>query len=118
MIKKIDNLNKISKYKNKSLFLVGSFIYLFLDLNYVVECSNENNRYNYTNSLDYEKLKLLLKNKNIIIENQMKKYLNISTPFNRKIKYIYDLSFFYPEYENYNFNKLSDFFLNVHIFIN
>jgi hypothetical protein len=53
-----------------------------------------------------------------IFKNQFKNMLHLSTPFNRKIKYIYNLPFFYTEYENYNFNKLSDFFLNIHIFIN
>jgi hypothetical protein len=53
-----------------------------------------------------------------VLRNQYKNMLHLSTPFNRKIKYIYNLPFFYTEYENYNFNKLSDFFLNIHIFIN
>jgi hypothetical protein len=53
-----------------------------------------------------------------IFKNQYKNILHLSTPYNRKIKYIYNLPFFYTEYENYNFNKLSDFFLNIHIFIN
>jgi hypothetical protein len=53
-----------------------------------------------------------------ILRNQYKNILHLSTPFNRKIRHIYSLPFFYAEYENYNFNKLSDFFLNIHIFIN
>lgn len=48
-----------------------------------------------------------------------KKFGYFTIPFNRKIKYIYNIdSVDYPEYENYDFNKLSDFFLNIHIFVN
>lgn len=48
-----------------------------------------------------------------------KKYAYLSTPFNRQIKDIYlvdDVE--YKTFENYDFNKLSDFFLNIHIFVN
>jgi hypothetical protein len=54
-----------------------------------------------------------------ILQEPLKNNLHISTPFNRNVKYIYDLdNFYYMDYENYNFNKLSDLFLNIHIFIN
>ncbi len=72
----------------------------------------------FKNSLEYNHFNKVLMNKESILGNEMKKYINLSTPFNRNIKYVYDLPFNYPEYENYNFNKLSDFFLNIHIFIN
>ena len=39
--------------------------------------------------------------------------MNISIPFNREIKKIYDLDLYYVDYENYDFNKLSDLFLNT-----
>lgn len=44
--------------------------------------------------------------------------LSLSIPFNREVMKIYDLDLFYVDYENYDFNKLSDLFLNIHIFIN
>lgn len=54
-----------------------------------------------------------------ILREPLKKNFHISIPFNRKIQYIYNLdSFYYIDYENYNFNKLSDLFLNIHIFVN
>jgi hypothetical protein len=54
-----------------------------------------------------------------ILRDQFKNNYHISIPFNRKVKYIYNLdNFYYMDYENYNFNKLSDLFLNIHIFIN
>jgi len=53
------------------------------------------------------------------LREHLKQYFHLSIPFNRKVKYIYNLdSFYYIDYENYNFNKLSDLFLNIHIFIN
>ena len=54
-----------------------------------------------------------------ILREPLRNNFHISIPFNRKIKYIYNLdNFYYMDYENYNFNKLSDLFLNIHIFIN
>ena len=54
-----------------------------------------------------------------ILREPLKNHFHLSIPFNRKIKYIYNLeNFYYIDYENYNFNKLSDIFLNIHIFIN
>lgn len=56
---------------------------------------------------------------NLILGNYDKKHLHLSIPFNRSVAKIYKLDhFYYIDYENYNFNKLSDFFLNIHIFIN
>ena len=53
------------------------------------------------------------------LREHLKQNFHLSIPFNRKVKYIYNLdSFYYIDYENYNFNKLSDLFLNIHIFIN
>ena len=63
-------------------------------------------------------LQQIFKSEKFILNNHLKSKQNVSIPFNRKIKYIYNLPFFYLEYENYNFNKLSDLFLNIHIFIN
>jgi hypothetical protein len=71
--------------------------------------------FNYMTS---RKIFKIMKAEKYILNDQLKNKLNVSTPFNRKIKYIYDLPFYYVEYENYNFNKLSDLFLNIHIFIN
>ncbi len=68
--------------------------------------------------ITYKDLSEIFQINDQIFKNQYKNILHLSTPFNRKIKYIYNLPFFYTEYENYNFNKLSDFFLNIHIFIN
>jgi len=54
-----------------------------------------------------------------ILREPFKNQIHLSIPFNRKVKYIYGLdTFYYQDYENYNFNKLSDLFLNIHIFIN
>ena len=53
-----------------------------------------------------------------LIFNDKDQMMNISIPFNREIKKIYDLDLYYVDYENYDFNKLSDLFLNIHIFIN
>lgn len=51
--------------------------------------------------------------------NLNKRYRYVSTPFNRVIKEIYGIEFVeYKNYENYDFNHLSDFFLNIHIFVN
>lgn len=48
-----------------------------------------------------------------------KKFNYLTTPFNRKIQQIYNISDVkYKLYENYDFNKLSDIFLNIHIFVN
>jgi hypothetical protein len=53
-----------------------------------------------------------------LIFGESEQILNISIPFNRDIRRIYDLDLYYVNYENYDFNKLSDLFLNIHIFIN
>jgi len=70
------------------------------------------------NYLTSRKILKIMNAEKFILNDQLKNKLNVSIPFNRKIKYIYDLQFYYVEYENYNFNKLSDLFLNIHIFIN
>ncbi len=75
------------------------------------------------NNIPHQKLNFplskLFESENIILREQLKNNYHISIPFNRKIKYIYNLdNFYYMDYENYNFNKLSDLFLNIHIFIN
>ncbi len=113
------NLNFL-KVKNISAFFFAMSSYYFLEKYLIFNDDDTNKKIKYTfkNSLNYTHYNKLFQNKNLILGDEIKKYVNISTPFNRKIKYIYDLSFIYPEYENYNFNKLSDFFLNIHIFIN
>ncbi len=63
-------------------------------------------------------LQKLFEAEHYILQEPLKNQFHKSIPFNRKIKYIYNLPFYYCEYENYNFNKLSDLFLNIHIFIN
>ena len=84
---------------------------------------NENNKNNSSYSIEefklkYDDIKEIFTIYDQLFNNQYKHILHLSTPFNRKIKYIYNLPYYYTEYENYNFNKLSDFFLNIHIFIN
>jgi hypothetical protein len=111
-------LNQIKK--PKFFYILGLAGYNFTE-NYLL---NKNKLYDpnmhfvYKHSLNYEDYTKLFEHKILIFDNKMKKFLNITTPFNRQIKQIYDLPYVYPEYENYNFNKLSDFFLNIHIFIN
>ncbi len=70
------------------------------------------------NFLKHNHIASILQAEKYIFREQIKHKLNISIPFNRTIRYIYDLPFYYIDYENYNFNKLSDLFLNIHIFIN
>jgi hypothetical protein len=70
------------------------------------------------NKFPNEELIQIFNAQKYIMTEPMKEYMHISTPFNRQIKYIYNLPSHYANYENYNFNKLSDFFLNIHIFIN
>lgn len=103
------------------LFSLSGFYILdkFLNEDNSSDMNEKGKKYTYKNSLQYSHFNKIFEKKDAIIyNNDVKKYVNITTPFNRKIKYIYDLGFVYPEYENYNFNKLSDFFLNIHIFIN
>lgn len=117
---KLFNFNS-EKIKKRAYFLASLSAYFIID-KYLIEEKNDENenikKQTIKNSLDYNHLNQIFLKKDVILNNEMKKYTNLSTPFNRKIKYIYDLPFEYPEYENYNFNKLSDFFLNIHIFIN
>jgi hypothetical protein len=71
------------------------------------------------NNLSLPPFYKILEAEKYILQEPIKNNLHISTPFNRNVKYIYDLeNFYYMDYENYNFNKLSDLFLNIHIFIN
>lgn len=82
------------------------------------QINKEESNYIYTRHLELPMNKIFEAEKNILRE-PLKNYFHLSIPFNRKIKYIYDLeNFYYIDYENYNFNKLSDIFLNIHIFIN
>jgi hypothetical protein len=118
---KLNFLNNISDgIKKKFFFITSLSIYFLIDKKFSEDnyrkFAKEKNF--YKNSLNNDHFNRLFLKKDIILGNEMKKYINLSTPFNRKTKYIYDLPFTYPEYENYNFNKLSDFFLNIHIFIN
>jgi hypothetical protein len=69
-----------------------------------------------SNSIKYKEF-IELFNSNLIFSDK-DQLLNLSIPFNREIKKIYDLDVYYVDYENYDFNKLSDLFLNIHIFIN
>lgn len=107
-------------YKKLSLFgyYSGSmFILLKLDSLFKTEDitkKNINNR--YTVNLKHRDF-IELFNPNLIFSDK-DQMLNISIPFNREIKKIYDLDIYYVDYENYDFNKLSDLFLNIHIFIN
>lgn len=108
-------------FKKKAIFLSALGSYYLFDQFFIEENQKTKNNLNenkFFNSLNYNHYNEIFEKKHIILGNEMNKYINLSTPFNRKIKYIYDLPFVYPEYENYNFNKLSDFFLNIHIFIN
>jgi len=95
----------------------------------VVSCENYYNKYyqeckaivplNTKNSeFNHELLGKLFEIEPYFSKQQLTKFSNISVPFNRKIKEIYELPHYYIEYENYDFNQLSDFFLNIHIFIN
>ena len=113
-----------NKFKN---FLLISSCYL---IHYISDEADKesdfkpNTRLNkensYQNYLDnyFTPVKEIFQAENFILQNQLKDHYHKSIPFNRKISYIYNLPFFYIEYENYNFNKLSDLFLNIHIFIN
>lgn len=73
----------------------------------------------YTTNLFPIPISKIFQAEKFILRDQLKNYYHISIPFNRKVKFIYNLdNFYYMDYENYNFNKLSDLFLNIHIFIN
>ncbi len=98
-------------------------LYFYISCLGLMKLSNHyfpNSRINTTQPqlMKYQDIVDIFEIKDQLFKNQYKNILHLSTPFNRKIKYIYNLPFFYTEYENYNFNKLSDFFLNIHIFIN
>ena len=75
--------------------------------------------FDFSEKDELREFKKIFEAEKYILNEPLKYNLHLSTPFNRKIKYIYNLeNFYYMDYENYNFNKLSDLFLNIHIFIN
>jgi hypothetical protein len=110
--------------KTKNVFFISGIlgIYTYFDLKIDQYYADQNKINDLETTLFEAKLKPYHLNQifqaNEIIFKPNKKYVHLTTPFNRKIKEIYDLPFYYNDYENYNFNKLSDFFLNIHIFIN
>jgi len=83
-----------------------------------INTQNTQNKLTNKRELDYNTIIKIFDIEPYFLKKQLKKYSNLSVPFNRNIKYIYGLPHYYIEYENYDFNKLSDFFLNIHIFIN
>lgn len=107
------------------LIFYSGMLFSYTGIRYYLHCKNENihnndhkNIIQIKNKLKLNDLNEIFKAKDLIFNNQQKNLMHLSTPFNRTIKEIYNLPFYYADYENYNFNKLSDFFLNIHIFIN
>ena len=115
MIQNIISLNKV-------LYLSSLFFVKFCDQMRKKYCIKEgdktSNNLQGKLELDYLTLLNIFEIEPFFLKKQLTKNLNLSVPFNRNIKYIYSLPHYYIEYENYDFNKLSDFFLNIHIFIN
>ena len=101
------------------LFVIGG-----VSVKYITSSSsfNLNNNINKNNNRFNKILNDELLTLNDVIYNKSKinkKYQHLSLSYNVLFEEIFSIEGVrYSKYENYDFNKLSDLFLNIHIFIN
>lgn len=130
----MDLVKKLSVFTSLTLSSVILEHYIFTNTSYKSNTNSSNNVNNESNNSsnllhllnnnDESKSRIfeLLKMNEIIYGKTLinKKFIHLSNPYNLYIKDIYGLDdkVKYKHFENYDFNKLSDFFLNIHIFVN
>ena len=121
---------------NKHLFFLG-FLFTGFSVEYYIHNSSLNkkqiNEYSTTEKTEKKNVidSLIKKENELMIENLKysfllnnsnsvnKKYVHLSNSYNKLYKDVFQIKDVkYKTIENYDFNKLSDFFLNIHIFVN
>ena len=119
---------RIPKY---AYFIAGNFFFVCITV-YDHKKSNKNNSLSNNFCIDKELMNVNTNDVEAIFENHLKlnnllyyklgynkPFQFLSYSFNNKIKDIFNIdSVEYKSNYNYDFNKISDFFLNIHIFFN